>query len=173
MAWERFKTRLSREPDHELLKWYQFQLFIKGLNPISRSWVEDRYGFPIFEERSEDEAYQIMEDMGRFDSEYFYFKESSRELEEEEPQDMLVVNEVQETNDLAASLVYTSIPPTVSYLPLEPPFQYYTLYNLESKMKFLFEADHLKSGHFGFMGNHYLHPVKLEDYCNKCTFMVV
>ena len=57
MTWERFKIRLSREPDHELPKWYQLQVFMKGLNPTSRSWVEDRYGFLICEERPKDEAY--------------------------------------------------------------------------------------------------------------------
>ncbi|PON86384.1 hypothetical protein TorRG33x02_178360, partial [Trema orientale] len=65
------------------------------------------YGFLICEERPEDEAYQMVEDMAKFDWEYFYFKESSRELEEEKQQDMLVDEEVQETNDLTASLVYT------------------------------------------------------------------
>ncbi|PON62303.1 hypothetical protein TorRG33x02_279560 [Trema orientale] len=115
----------------------------------------------------------MTEDMEKFDFEYFYFEESSRELEEEEPQDMLVVEELQETNDLAASLVYTSIPPTESYLPLEPPSQYYTLYKLELKVKFPFEAGHLKSSHFRIMSNHCLSLVKLEDHCNKDPFVMV
>ena len=62
----------------------------------------------------------MMEDMAKFDWKYFYFEESSRELEEEEQQDMLVDEEVQDSNDLAISLVYTSIPLTESCLPLEP-----------------------------------------------------
>ncbi|PON36203.1 hypothetical protein PanWU01x14_330330, partial [Parasponia andersonii] len=91
MVWERFKIRLSRESDHDLPKWYQLQEFMKGLNPTSRSWVEARYGFSICKERPEDEAYQMREDMVKLDFECFYFEDSSRELEEEEPQDMLVV----------------------------------------------------------------------------------
>ncbi|PON81153.1 hypothetical protein TorRG33x02_230370 [Trema orientale] len=94
MAWERFKIRLNRDLDHELPYWYQLQVFMKGLNPTSKSWVKDRYGFLICEERPEDEAYQMMEDMAKFDFEYFYFEESSKELEEEEPQDILVNEEV-------------------------------------------------------------------------------
>ncbi|PON32123.1 hypothetical protein PanWU01x14_363990 [Parasponia andersonii] len=39
-----------------------FQPHCKG-----SSWVEDRYGFPICEERPEGEAYQMMEDMAKFD----------------------------------------------------------------------------------------------------------
>ncbi|PON48587.1 hypothetical protein PanWU01x14_236240 [Parasponia andersonii] len=146
---------------------------MKGLNSISRSWVEDRYGFLICKERPEDEAYQILEDMAKFDFEYFYFELSLRKLEEEEPQDMLVVEKVQETNDLAASLVYMSIPSTESCLPLELPSQCYTLYKLEPKVKFPFEADHLKSSHFGFMSDSCLYMVKLEDQCNKDPFVVM
>ena len=106
--------------------------------------------------------------MAKFDFEYFYFEESSKELEEEEPQEMLVVQEVQETNDLTALLVYTSM--TKSYLPSS---QCYTLCRLEPEVKFSSEADHLKSCHFGFMSNNCLHQVKLEDHCNKDPFVVV
>ncbi|PON64429.1 hypothetical protein PanWU01x14_124980, partial [Parasponia andersonii] len=123
--------------------------------------------------RLEDEAYQMMEDMAKFDFECFYFEESSKELEKEEPQDMLVIEEVQETNDLAASLVYISISRIESCLSLEPPSQHYTLYKLVPKIKFPFETNHLKSSHFGFMSDRCLHLVKLEDHCNKDLFMVV
>ncbi|PON60908.1 hypothetical protein TorRG33x02_283270 [Trema orientale] len=173
MAWKRFKIKLSREPDHELPKWYQLQVFMKGLNPTSKSWVQNRYGFPICEERPENKAYQMMEDMAKFDLECFYFEESSRKLEEEESQDILVVEEVQEINDLAASLVYTSIPPMESYLLLEPPSQHYTLYKLEPKVKFPFEADHLKSSHFGIISNYCLYLVMLEDHYLKDPFVVM
>ncbi|PON39783.1 hypothetical protein TorRG33x02_341770 [Trema orientale] len=110
--------------------------------------------------------------MAKFDLECFYFEESSRKLEEEEPQDMLVIWEVQETNDLATSLVYRSIPPTESFLPLEPPSQHYTLYKLKPKIKFPFKADHLKSSYFGFMSDRCLYLVKLEDHCNKDLFTI-
>ncbi|PON67534.1 hypothetical protein TorRG33x02_264410 [Trema orientale] len=114
-----------------------------------------------------------MEDMAKFDLKCFYFEESSREPEKEEPQDMLVDKKVQETNDLAASLVYTSIPPTESCLPLVLPSQHYTLYKFEPKVKLLFEVDHLKSSHFRFTSNSCLQPVKHEDHCNKDSFVVV
>ncbi|PON77795.1 hypothetical protein PanWU01x14_025510 [Parasponia andersonii] len=114
-----------------------------------------------------------MEDIAKFDFEYSYFEESSRKLEEEESRDMLVVEELQKTNNLAASLVYTSIPPTESCSQLELPSQHYTLYKLESKVKFPFEAYYLKSSHFGFMSNNCLHSVKLEDHCNKDPFVVL
>ncbi|PON98812.1 hypothetical protein TorRG33x02_054270 [Trema orientale] len=91
---------------------------------------------------------------------------------------MLVDEEVQETNDLAASLVYMSILPIESCLSLEPPSleppsQHYTLYKLESMVEFPFEANHLKSSYFGFMSNNCLHLVNFEDHCNKDPFVVV
>ncbi|PON92292.1 hypothetical protein TorRG33x02_119210 [Trema orientale] len=131
------------------------------------------YGFPICEEIPKDKAYQMMEEMAKFDLECFYFEESSRELAEEEPQDMLVDDEVQEINDLASSLVYASIPLMESCLPLEPPSKHYSLYKLKLKVKFPFEADYLKLSHFGFMSDSYLHSIKLEDHCNKDPVVVV
>ncbi|PON78132.1 hypothetical protein PanWU01x14_021140 [Parasponia andersonii] len=108
--------------------------------------------------------------MAKFDLECFYFEESSRELEEEEPLDMLADEKVQETNDLAASLVYTSIPPMESCLQLELPSQHYILYKLDPKssMRTIVIKTHLWCSLPHFMGENYssmsIYLRQAEDY---------
>ena len=62
-AWRRYKAFLMRFPCHGLSKECQLEVFLNGLNPSTREWVERGDGTTTFYQLSIDEAYWVLEDM--------------------------------------------------------------------------------------------------------------
>ncbi|KAM6596659.1 hypothetical protein CsatA_007183 [Cannabis sativa] len=65
-AWWKYKAFLVRFPYHGLSKECQLEIFLNGLNPSTRKWVERGDGTTNFYQLSIDEAYWMLEDMAEY-----------------------------------------------------------------------------------------------------------
>ena len=100
------------------------------------------------------------------------FERSLKEfLYKEDVNKLLVDEEAHETINLSSSIELPYTFPTNS--SLSPPSPYYTLYKLELKMKFLYQAHHSKPNRVDHTCQMLSYHVKLENTHNQDPYMAM